>query len=133
MRLRTTNGLERINRELRRHPRGCLPGLGTACRTRRRVDDPQGLSKPQSLTRASCHPPRKFTEKRLHYPCRVLTLWGSGWDITIPREYCEVSKRLRLPVLQEMTGLGIHAHMDFFTLDGEDIECPYCHLLRLVF
>jgi transposase-like protein len=61
VRLRTTNGLERINRELRRRTRlrehllqsRVVPArLVSACPTRRRVR-PQGLSQPQHVTPAS--------------------------------------------------------------------------------
>jgi transposase-like protein len=78
VRLRTTNGLERYPPGTAApHPGGQhlpqprflpAPGLRFACRTGRRVDDRQSLSQPQPVTRTSCLPPRKFTEKGLHNP-----------------------------------------------------------------
>lgn len=63
IRLRTTTGLKRIKRKLRRRTRGtCISPNPDAClhpvsalarRTRRRMDDQQGLSHPQHVTQAS--------------------------------------------------------------------------------
>jgi len=77
IRLRTTNGLERINRELRRRTRlaSIFPNpdscLRLVCALLAELDDesdPQDLSQLQPVTQSSCHRPGKFTEKLLHYP-----------------------------------------------------------------
>jgi transposase-like protein len=70
-RLRTTNGLERIHRELRRrtrvasifpNPESCLRLVSSARRAGRRVDDQQGLSHSTRLCACGCmHSRRQFT------------------------------------------------------------------------